>query len=69
MKNNKPTQSKFKTNNDRAAFKQECIGALAGIAAKYNVRVEFGPLTERCAFGQNEHKLGCARMEVRIRES
>jgi hypothetical protein len=67
-KNNIPTQSKFKTNNDRAAFKQECIGALAGIAAKYGIRVEFGPLTERSAFGVNEYRMGKARMELKILE-
>jgi len=66
--NNTPTQSKFKSNNDRAKFKQECIGALAGIAAKYNVKIEFGRLTEHSKFGLSEYKLGHAVTKLHIRE-
>jgi hypothetical protein len=66
--NNTPTQSKFKSNNDRAKFKQECIGALAGIAAKYNVKIEFGPITEHYPFEVNEHKHGHAVTKLHILE-
>lgn len=68
MSNNTQTQSKFKSNNDRAKFKQECIGALAGIAEKYNVKIEFGPLIEHSAFGMSEYKLGHAVTKLHIRE-
>lgn len=67
-KNTTPTQSKFKSNKDRAAFKQECVGALAGIAAKYDVTVVFGPLTERSQFSGGPCKHGMARMELKILE-
>lgn len=68
--NNAPTQSKFKSNNDRAAFKKECVDALAGIAEKYDVSIVFGPLTERFPFGLSDfkYKHGKARMELQILE-